>query len=572
LKGSEGLAWIDPCDDVCRWAANGLEVKTYAEHLYRSYSRQIRNEAAYFRPGVAFSMIGATFSARAHRWKCVIDSKGSSVYPDDIADATCFMNAQAARTVLESLNPTISFQVGDVNRLPIWPVQAANEIFGRLDEAFTAHESGRESSLEFKRPGPSGWRYAQAWAQRAVDRPADEPIPAYEPEYDPPQPVDFVSFAVGVALGRFGANGEGLLDEAPATALPNGILYVSATERDTLEHPACAPVRAAWDEHRAAVGGDDDLRAWLRKKFFAHHKSVYENRPVYFPLSSEKKSFVAWVSIHRWTATTLHDLLAEHLEPARIALAGELEDLRAARAQGGAGRGRAETRYARVQQLAEELDAFIAQVRACAGEGPPPAGDGEPRREHDARFEMDLDDGVMVNAGGLWPLLDPQWNAPRKWWHELAVAEGRKDYDWSHLAARYFPARVARKCEEDPSLAVAHGCFWRLHPAKAYAWELRLQDEVRPGFTIDEADSDERRRDFLAEHAQEARELEAKEAQRRARRDRRAAGDDQAALTFDADEQGDDPVGDDEQRAERTPAAEEGPRRRRAGPRRSSRG
>jgi hypothetical protein len=69
---------------------------------------------------------------------------------------------------------------------------------------------------------------------------------------------------------------------------------------------------------------------------------------------------------------------------------------------------------------------------------------------------MDLDDGVMVNSAVLWPLLEPQWKDPKKWWKELATAQGKKDYDWSHLAARYFPTRVGQKCHDDPSLAVAH--------------------------------------------------------------------------------------------------------------------
>ena len=29
------------------------------------------------------------------------------------------------------------------------------------------------------------------------------------------------------------------------------------------------------------------------------------------------------------------------------------------------------------------------------------------------------------------------------------------------------------KCKDDPSLAVAHGCFWNYHPERAYAWEPR---------------------------------------------------------------------------------------------------
>jgi hypothetical protein len=96
----------------------------------------------------------------------------------------------------------------------------------------------------------------------------------------------------------------------------------------------------------------------------------------------------------------------------------------------------------------------------------------------------------MINSAALWPLLDPQWRDPRKWWKELATASGRKDYDWAHLARRYWPRRVDQKCHEDPSLGVAHGCFWRYHPARAWAWELRLQDEIAPDFRITEAPYD----------------------------------------------------------------------------------
>jgi hypothetical protein len=51
---------------------------------------------------------------------------------------------------------------------------------------------------------------------------------------------------------------------------------------------------------------------------------------------------------------------------------------------------------------------------------------------------------------------------------------------------RYWPNRVDSKCRDDPSLAVAHGCFWRYHPGRAWAWELRLQDEIGQEFRIEE--------------------------------------------------------------------------------------
>jgi hypothetical protein len=552
VKGARGRCWIDPCDEICNWRQGGLEIKANAESLYGSYTRQIRNEHLYFRPGIAVSGIGASFSSRVYRWRAVFDNMAASVFPSDTTATLCSMNATVSRHIVQSLNPGVHFEISDVNRLPLLEITRSDEIFATIDRAFTEHESARESSVEFKRPGPSPWRYAQDWAQRAVDRPDGASLPPYQPEYDPPEPAAFVSFALGVALGRFGGNGEGILDRAPATALPHGILFLGEEGRDSLEHPACAPLIEAWKEYGAAVGEGDDLRTYLQRSFFDWHKRLYENRPIYFPLSSTKRSYVAFVSIHRfarswgdggkwgdggrWGDSALNVLLADHLLPERRRLEGELDDIRKARAEA-KGRGKAERRFAEVSKLLEELSDFIAKVTEVAEHGPPAPDDKTPKREQDARFAMDLDDGVMVNSAALWPLLEPQWKDPKKWWKELATAQGRKDYDWSHLAARYFPSRVREKCVQDPSLAVAHRCFWELHPAKAYAWELRLQDEIRPDFTIDEPNSFEHRAAFLKAHPEEVEAAQTKEAQRRARKAAKTTDDDTDTPLLDRTEE-----------------------------------
>jgi len=541
-SGAKGSAWIDDGDDVCHWALNGLEMKAYNALLYGSYSRTVQNEDYYFRHGVAFSMIGTEFSARVHRWHGIMGKKGSSVFPTDAARAVCLMNSALAREVLQSLNPGIGFEVGDVNRLPVFSVENADHIYATVHRAFAAYEAQREPALEFRRPGSSAWTYVQAWAERAVDRPAGAPLPPCEPVDEPALPDAYVSFGVGVALGRFGPTGEGPLADVSRTALPTGIVFLTTEGPDSLDNAACALLHEAWKEHGAAVGGPDDLRTYLRKSFFTFHKKLYESRPIYFPLSSGKKSFVAFISIHRWANDTLSVLLADHLMPERRRLEGELEDLRKARGDKST-KATAEKRFAEAQKLLEELTDFIEKVTEIAERGPPPSDDKTPKREVDAKYVMDLDDGVMVNSAALWPLLEPQWKDPKKWWKELATAQGRKDYDWAHLAARYFPKRVAEKCAKDPSLGVAHKCFWRLHPAKAYAWELRLQDEIRPDFTIDEPGSDEARANFLAQHEREAAEIRAKEQQRRERKARKAdeAEDESNGPLFgDADEVADE--------------------------------
>jgi hypothetical protein len=547
VMGAAGKRWVEPLDDSLLWKGHGLEIKLMAEFRYRSYSRTVKNESTYFQPGVAFAAIGSAFSARIHRFPSVTDVVGSSVYLSNRTTALTSMNRGDSRAILESLNPTIHFQTGDVARLPLFPVESSDTIYARLDEAFTQHERAREASVEFVAPERSCWAYAQAWAQRAVDRAPGEPLPEYAPsesDWLPPdsasEPVknadehgkraafDHVSYAIGVAMGRFGANGEGVLASASDTALPSGILFVSATgDRDSLDPSvtAVAPIRAAWEEFGDRVGDGDDLRTWLRKGFFPLHNARYEKRPIYLPLSSEKRSFVAWVSIHRWTHNTLTVLVADHLEPLRRAMRKQIDELRAAResAKDKKARAESERRVTELTKQCDELEAFVTKVREVNDRGAPPAGEKCPARERDDRFVMDLDDGVMVNSAALWPLLDPQWKDPKKWWVELSKADGRKDYDWSKMAGRYWPTRVRAKCEEDPSLAVAHGCFWELHPEKAWRWEQRLKGELGDDWVIDEAGATARRDAWVKANAQRAEEILEEERRRREQRTKNSA-------------------------------------------------
>jgi hypothetical protein len=459
------------------------------------------------------------------------------------------MNSATARRILSALNPTVNFQVGDIRRLPLFRLGGADEIFRTLDAAFSQHESHREGSVEFRRPGPSSWSQTQRWAQHAVDRPESAPLPTYVEELDREPPTAHVSFALGVALGRFGADGSGTVDAATANlshALPAGVCFLDGTLdaadlTDSLGHPACAFLRSTLAERGPAIDADTDLRTWLRLQFFGDvHKGMYENRPIHWPLSSKNRTFVAWVNIHRMNDSTLRVLLADHLEPTKKRLDGELIDLRAARdgADKKAAKA-AEKRFAVVQKAREELEQFIVDVEACAERGAPITDASCKPRERDARYAPDLDDGVMINSAALWPLLEPQWKDPKKWFKELSNAQGKKDYDWSHLAMRYWPKRVDEKCKADPSLGVAHGCFWRYHPARAWAWELRLQDEIGPDFRIEEKAYDpfgtgekatdvEHRARYLSEHAIAALEAIEKEGVRRARKKKKP----QAELTL----------------------------------------
>ena len=499
IKGSAGIEWIEPLREVICWRRLGLEKRVVSDFLgNRGGGNGTPSSWAYFLPGVAISTQGDSFSARVHRFRSVISNKGSSLYPSSPAALLTLLNSAAARQAMSELNPGFGFELGDVRRLPLFSVEGYGQIVSVLSDMFEEHESHREPSVEFRNVGPSAWRSAQEWAQRAVDRPESTPLPLYDARREPEPPTDHVSFALGVALGRLGPNDEGILDPTRddlSRALPAGILFLDNTledgdNRDGLGHPSAALLHSAWAKHRQAVSlNRKSLREWLALDFFKDvHRGMYENRPIHWPLSSANKTFVAWVNIHRFTEKTLRVLLADYLyDPALKRIEGELSDLRAARdgADRKAARA-AEKQYDRLLKAKEELQTFITDVEQCADRGAPPTDAKCPPREQDARYDPFLDDGVMINSAALWPLLEPQWKDPKKWWRQLSEAKGKKDYDWSHLAMRYWPTRVDQKCQRDPSLGVAHGCFWRYHSERAWAWELRLQDEIASDFRIDE--------------------------------------------------------------------------------------
>jgi Eco57I restriction endonuclease. len=424
INGAKGRVWVEGLIEAIQWRRNGLSYRLFCED---SSGANFRSPQLQFLRGIAFSMIGSSFLARVHRYPSVFGNKGSSVFPENLAATACAMNSSRARYILRSLNPGIGFEVGDVNRLPLFLIANADQIYAVIDASFARHEAHREPSVEFQHPGPAPWRHAQEWAQQAVDRPDGAPLPEYIEELDPEPPTDHLSFALGVALGRFApvdehgrpttSNQPGILDPAAADlshALHVGILFLDGSleendHRDDLGQVAADPLHQAWARYGSAIASNRSLRDWLRLDFFKDvHKGMYENRPIHWPLSSSGKTFVAWVNIHRMDDRTLKVLLADHLIPARSRIDGELDDLRQVRDSEDRKAARAaDTRIGKLTRWREELQEFISAVEQCADHGAPPTDGRCPARDQDAIYAPDLDDGVMINSAALWPLLEP---------------------------------------------------------------------------------------------------------------------------------------------------------------------
>ena len=346
-----------------------------------------------------------------------------------------------------------------------------------------------------------------------------------------------LSWAIGVLLGRFDSQTGGLVemaderrkeqglevDPAAPKAHDHGLIYLSALDEwdnldrntDSNKGQTClstlksiltykwgqAKAEELWEEIEAALVLDcrtdwtptqlskKNLNDWIRTKAFGMHESIYQKRPIYFPLVSDKKNFFLWINIHKWHDGTLNAVQANYLNPDISTLEARIGRLREDVQKSSDPKyvNAMEKDISQLALLLEELLNFANKVNQLATVGPAPD-----MTERKVPYVMDLDDGVMVNSSALWELVNPLWKDPKKWWVSLSQPKGKNDFDWSHLAMRYWPDRVMGKVKKDPSLAVAHSdygeytgkdLFRELHPAAAKKWDE--QQEKKKDMELD---------------------------------------------------------------------------------------
>lgn len=123
-KGGGFSKYANNLTDYILWSNNGAKIKAFKGSV-------IRNEMYYFKPGITYSDITSenNFSARKLPTGCIFDVKGSCIFSDDvnIEYLLGFINSKFANYILKKLNPTPSFQVGDLQRVPYKMPDIENE-------------------------------------------------------------------------------------------------------------------------------------------------------------------------------------------------------------------------------------------------------------------------------------------------------------------------------------------------------------------------------------------------------------------------------------------------------------
>ena len=287
----------------------------------------------------------------------------------------------------------------------------------------------------------------------------------------------WASYAVGIVLGRFqpgvkGALGSGIAVEADGSenhafvpvveaglvklAAADGVAVLEDGSRDDLPTRVEQALELMVGEEgvaeiAVALSGDahalrQTLRRYLERDFFKWHLSLYRKRPVYWLLQSPGRNYGVYLFHERITRDTLFLLQGNrYLGARRNAVRQQIEELAMAiaGAEGSAKRQLERERERAVEVLAD-LDAFAERLQNVTS--------ATNERGETAGWELELDDGVLLNVAPLHSLI-PAWSGdPKKAWHRLEQG----DFDWSFTARRYWPDRVAEKCRTNKSYAIAH--------------------------------------------------------------------------------------------------------------------
>lgn len=116
-KGGGFNKYLGRADFVLDWS------KEAQEYYKKSPSARIRESKYHFRNGITYSDITSNnrFSSRILPNTWLYDVKGSAIFPHKISIKTLLgiLNTKVANYILMMLNPTVSFQPGDLKRFPL---------------------------------------------------------------------------------------------------------------------------------------------------------------------------------------------------------------------------------------------------------------------------------------------------------------------------------------------------------------------------------------------------------------------------------------------------------------------
>jgi type I restriction-modification system DNA methylase subunit len=506
-KSDEGIG-LARLRSVVNWHADGTELKANLIQKYPYLKGKVEwcthNEDLYFRPCITWSPVSSTgFKARLVAEGAITSNAAYGIFVDsDRAGALyAYLTSLPGRYLIRILCSTINHNKGDLAKMPIPLSLLDNPVFRSLAdqqvERYRSADIADETAANFAEPSRSVQRFSENSVDDQIDRMAfDALVLTQNPDFirdflslpleegdfaadddsededdadvedeavakgEDANTQDSLSYAVGIALGRFARAGlEHLIDAG-------GMMVVDHDHPDDLAQRVIDVLAAIHSEAeaarivRTAIGGNGDLRdalaSYLLGPFFKAHVKRYRKRPVYWLLQSPKQSFSVYLFQERATDRTLALLQGKPYLGGRMFQVNERSKQAKQKELTTEGKEKAQWKR-KAQEAAEELsdlEALQQAIDATNSESIVDA-DGQPAT---ARWVPEFDDGVLLNAAPLyrltpaWKKADAKLDLSKVW---KALNDG--EYPWAKTAMRYWPRETLAACKDNKSYRIAHG-------------------------------------------------------------------------------------------------------------------
>ncbi|WP_374855906.1 BREX-1 system adenine-specific DNA-methyltransferase PglX (plasmid) [Acinetobacter indicus] len=450
-KGGEFRKWYGNQEYLINWENDGKELFDFMPNSV------IRNPTYYFKPSIGWSFVSSSyFGVRYYPKGFIFDVGGSSLFPKEenaFSNLAGFLCSHIAPDLMKVLNPTLNFQVGNVEQLPYVNVQN-NDIGKKCIEIAKIDWDSYETSWDFtqnpiiRTQQPNLEQAFNTWQQQNADAVAEMKrleeennklfIDAYglQDELTPDVPDEritltradrekdsqrLVSYAIGCMMGRYSLDEPGLIyahagnqdfDASRYQTFPadaDGIIPLTEMHwfEDDATHRIQEFLTAVWGkdtldanmqwlaeslDKKANETAEDTIRRYLASKFYKDHMQTYKKRPIYWLFSSGKQgAFQALVYLHRYNESTLARMRTEYVMPLISKMAAYANSLETAKesSDSAAEIKRIEKKLQDLHKQQAELSTFEEKLRHYA----------------DQRISLDLDDGVKVNYGKFGDLL-----------------------------------------------------------------------------------------------------------------------------------------------------------------------
>ena len=443
-KGGGFRKWYGLNDYVVLWENDGYAIKNATKQGRKIAS--VRSERLYFRKSITWATLTTgMISCRNSEYGHLFDDKGSSCFmPDrEYNYVLAFINSVVGDYFLHVLNPTMSFQSGNIGALPIISEKVADSSINNLSlenvNLCKADWDSFETSWDFQRHPllrkvPTIAEAFDQWQTECNNRfnqlkaneeelnrifidiygLQDELTPEVEDKDVTVRKADlgrdilsFISYAVGCMFGRYSLDVDGL---AYAGGEWDNSKYASfAADKDNII-PICDDeyfeddivglfvkfVKTVYgadtlDENLKfiadALGGKgqpkDVIRNYFLSNFYSDHCKIYQKRPIYWLFDSGKKNgFKALIYMHRYQPDTIARIRTDYVHEQQARYRTAIVDLEQRIANASTGeRVKLNKKLTTLQAQDTEIRTYEEKIHHLA----------------DQMISIDLDDGVKKN-------------------------------------------------------------------------------------------------------------------------------------------------------------------------------